>query len=45
MNCNQQNVNTCNPCNNNQKGNCTNSYAFVLVLFILIALVGSAWAR
>ncbi len=37
MGCNQT-------CTTNTK-NCTNSYAFVLVLFILIALVGSAWAR
>ncbi len=43
MNCNQ----TCNTnCqSSNTKSNCTNSYAFVLVLFILIALVGSAWSR
>ncbi len=41
MSCNQ----TLSGCQSNNKGNCTNSYAFVLVLFILIALVGSAWAR
>ncbi len=40
MSCNQTGT-----CSNKKGNNCTNSYAFVLVLFILIALVGSAWAR
>lgn len=42
MSCNQ----SCNTNNtSSKKNNVTNNYSFVLVLFILIALVGSAWSK